>query len=132
MHRRSSGFPYTPYTIPSWLYEVFSRNINDLKLKIFTRPLTTPSTILEEYLTAIQAHDSCNFCLRVHAKKGSTFCAGLERKLAQARDKVHTSADFKVLEGSPPCRWAVIVANPRAQLIQALGLGGPPDSVMLR
>jgi hypothetical protein len=24
MHRRSSGVPYTPYTIPSWLYEVFS------------------------------------------------------------------------------------------------------------
>jgi hypothetical protein len=104
MHSRSSGVPYTPYTIPSWLYEVFSRNINDLKLKMFTRPLTTPSTILEEYLTAIRAHDSCDFCLRVHAKKGSTFCAGLERKLAQARDKVHTSSDFKVLKGSLPCR----------------------------
>ena len=81
---------HTQPNLPSWLYDVFSRNINDLKQKAFTHPLTTPSTIREEYLTAIQAHAACGFCSRVHKTKGSTFCAKLENKLTQARDKVHT------------------------------------------
>jgi hypothetical protein len=81
---------HTQPNLPSWLYDVFSRNIKDLKQKVFTHPLTTPSTIREEYLTAIQAHAACAFCSRVHKTKGSTFCAELENKLAQAQDKVHT------------------------------------------
>ena len=89
MHNKSQRGFNTPCALPSWLYEVFTWNINDLKLKVFTHPLTTPSTIREEYLTAIQAHAGCSFCSRVHKTKGSAFCAELENKLTVARDKVH-------------------------------------------
>jgi hypothetical protein len=53
--------------------------------------LTTSSNIREEYLVAIQTHTDCAFCLRVHATKGSTFCAEIESKLAEARDEVEVS-----------------------------------------
>jgi hypothetical protein len=84
------GGPSTTHPLPSWLYQVLSRNIDDLKLKMFTHPLTTPSSIREEYLAAIQAHTGCHFCPRVCMTNGLTFCAELESKLGQARDKVHT------------------------------------------
>jgi hypothetical protein len=77
-------------TLPNWLCQVLSRINTDLKLQVFTHPLNTPSSIREEYLTAIQTHGNCNFCLLVHAKKGTTFCAELESRLARARDKVNT------------------------------------------
>jgi hypothetical protein len=77
-------------TLPSWLSQVLSRIRTNLKLQVFTHPLNTPSSIREEYLTAIQTHDECNFCLLVHATKGTTFCAELESRLALARDKVNT------------------------------------------
>ena len=76
----------SPSTVlPTWLHKVFSQS-DDL----FTHRLPTPSKIREEYLAAIQTHADCNFCLRVHMAKGSSYCAELESKLVQARDKVHT------------------------------------------
>jgi BTB/POZ domain len=74
-------------SLPSWLCQVLSRSDNDL----FTNSLTTSSNIRGEYLVAIQTHTDCAFCLRVHTTKGSTFCAELESKLAEARDKVQVS-----------------------------------------
>ena len=74
--------------LPAWLYEVFSSE--DLSMQDFTRPLITPSSLHARYLTAIQTND-CDFCLRVHAKKGLFFGAMLESGLKQARDKVRTS-----------------------------------------
>jgi len=74
--------------LPSWLRQLLSRNNNDLKLQAFTQPLVIPSNIRGEYLTALQSHSGCEFCFRVHGMKGSTFCAELESKLAEARDKV--------------------------------------------
>jgi len=75
-----------------------------LKLKVFTHPLTltTPSTIREEYMTAIQAHAACAFCSRVHKTKGSAFCAALENKLAQARDKVELTLVLGIGDVSDP------------------------------
>jgi hypothetical protein len=75
--------------LPAWIYQVLSSQ--DLSMQVFTHPLTTPSSIRARYLKAIQNHDHCNFCLRVHAKKGSDFGAELESRMKQARDKVRTS-----------------------------------------
>jgi hypothetical protein len=75
----------SPLALPLWLCQVLSRSHDDL----FTESLTTSSNIRGEYLAAIQTHTDCNFCLRVHTTNGLTFCADLESKLAEARDKVH-------------------------------------------
>jgi hypothetical protein len=77
--------------LPTWLSQILSRSNQNL----FTHPLTTPARLRAEYLTAIQTHPGCTFCLWVHTTKGSTFCAELESKLAQARDKVYTSSLFR-------------------------------------
>ena len=74
--------------LPTWLNQVFSRNLNELKLLKFTQPLDIRSRIREEYLTALQSHATCCFCLGVHTREGSRFCTELENKLAHARDKV--------------------------------------------
>lgn len=84
----------TTIVLPSWLRQVLSQSSNDLKLQVFTHPLATSSSIRAMYLTALQTHIDCNFCLQVQAKDGLTFCAELERELAQARDKVHTFLSF--------------------------------------
>jgi len=75
--------------LPIWLCEVLS--YEDLESQVFTHPLPTPSGIRARYLTAIQTHDDCFFCLRVHGKKGSSFISQLEKMLKHAREKVHTS-----------------------------------------
>jgi BTB/POZ domain len=75
--------------LPAWLHQVLSSK--DLSMQIFTHPLITPSSIRALYLAAIQTHDDCEDCLRVHAKKGSSFSAELESRLREARDKVRTS-----------------------------------------
>jgi hypothetical protein len=90
MPKRGHWEPPATATLPSWLCQVLSRINTDLKLQVFTHPLNTPSNIREEYLTAIQTHGHCNFCLLVHATKGTTFCVELESRLARARDKVNT------------------------------------------
>jgi hypothetical protein len=58
---------------------------------MFTHALTKPSSLRGEYLTALQGHTGCDFCLRVHAEMGSKFCDELESKLALSLDKVHRS-----------------------------------------
>jgi hypothetical protein len=74
--------------LPKWLKRLLSRNQNDLKTQTFTHSLDIHSRIRQEYITALQTHSSCTFCLGIHLKKGSTFCAELETKLTQGRDKV--------------------------------------------
>ena len=74
--------------LPIWLCQVLS--YEELKSQVFTHPLPTPSGIRGRYLTAIQTHDDCFFCLRMHAKKGSSFASQLERMLKHAREKVNT------------------------------------------
>jgi hypothetical protein len=81
--------PYQPARVlPGWLKFLLSKNQNDLKVQNFTLPLDIHSRIRGEYIAALQNHANCNFCLRVHVRSGSTFCMELEKKLAEARDKV--------------------------------------------
>ena len=82
---------------PKWLTEVLSRNQNDLKLQKFTHSLDIHSKIRQECHTALQNHVSCNFCTGAHIKNGPTFYTELEKKLAQALDKVTYSLTFQKL-----------------------------------
>jgi hypothetical protein len=115
--------------LPVWLNELLSRYQNDLKLKKFTYSLDIHSRIRGEYFTALQNHRKCNFCLSVHMMNGSTFCAELENKFAQACNKVRHS--FYILNAVPLTethvftspRYAVIVAQTLVQLISVLGNG---------
>jgi hypothetical protein len=75
--------------LPRWLNEVLTRNRKDLILQLFTYPLDIHKRIRQEYSTALQSHEDCNFCSRTHIRHGSTFCAELENKLAQALHKVN-------------------------------------------
>jgi hypothetical protein len=79
---------------PKWLNQFLTRTQNDLRLQKFTRPLDIPSRIRREYVAALQNHGACEFCLVVYTKDSSTFCSGLENKLAQARNKVPHSLYF--------------------------------------
>ena len=74
--------------LPKWLSHLLSRIQNDLKLKNFTLSFDIHSRIRQDYFKALQSHANCILCLGVHMMNGSTFCAELEDKLAQARDKV--------------------------------------------
>ncbi len=74
--------------LPLWLQELLTRCRNDLKLQVYTHPLDIHSRIREEYVKALQTHLDCKFCVAVHVKNGFAYCAELETKLVQARDKV--------------------------------------------
>jgi len=95
MPPRSSREPSPTAVLPNWLRQVLLQSGNDLKLQVFTHPLPTPSSIGAVYLTALQKHAHCNFCLQVHAMKGLTFYAEFEGELTRARDKVHTFFSFQ-------------------------------------
>ena len=73
---------------PRWLNQFLSQMQSDLRLQKFTCPLDILSRICREYIKALQNHAPCNFCLMVHLRTGSKFCAKLKDALAQARDKV--------------------------------------------
>jgi hypothetical protein len=77
-----------PPVLPNWLTQLLSLSQNDLKLQMFNNPLDLHSRIRGEYLKALQTNLNCQSCLMVHATEGSTFCAELENKLTEARDKV--------------------------------------------
>ena len=76
--------------LPRWLTHLFQNQV-DLEIQTFTLPLDIHLRIRQEYLMALQKHTDCLFCLGVHVRNGVTFCAELEKKLAQARDKVQLS-----------------------------------------
>ena len=80
--------------LPTWLNQLLILNQNNLKYQMFAFPLNIHSIICQEYFTALRNHATCNFCMGVHTRNGSTFCAVLENKLAQARDKVIYSLYF--------------------------------------
>jgi BTB/POZ domain len=52
--------------------------------------------IRQEYIMALFNHGTCGKCVAVQIENGSTFCAELESKLAQTRDKVTHSFYFQV------------------------------------
>ena len=101
---------------PGWLCKLLSQNKTDLRLRAFTHPLAIPSKIRGEYVTALLAHASCISCSRVHIEKGFAYCAELENKLTQARDKVSHSFDLSDTMRFIPRRCAVIAAQTLIQL----------------
>jgi len=74
--------------LPEWLSQLLSLSRNNLNLQKFTEPLDLHSRIRGEYLKALHTHLHCNFCMKVHAEEGLTFCVELENKLAWAGNKV--------------------------------------------
>ena len=86
--------PRDPYyrpnrALPGWLTQTLSQNrVNLYHVHKFTPRLDIHSRFRLEYLTALQNHTNCRFCSEVHIRNGLTFCAELENKLEQARDKV--------------------------------------------
>ena len=98
--------------LPGWLCRLLSLNQIALKRQNFTQPLDIHSRIRGEYFTALQNHKlgKCYFCLGVHMKSGSTFCAELENKLAEARDKVNCSVYISSNTRFTSRRYAVIAA----------------------
>ena len=74
--------------LPRWLIQFLSTKQNELSLQKFTDPLDLYSRIRGEFFTALQNHGNCYFCLGVHIRNSSTFCAELENKMVEARDKV--------------------------------------------
>lgn len=91
----SSKQPQKPSAVfAQWLRDMFSQQITILQ-DTLTSHLLKPSSIREAYFSALFTHitsRNCNPCLKVHALKGETFCRELERKLAQALDKVSASS----------------------------------------
>ena len=74
--------------LPRWLTKFLMTKQTELILQEFTNPLDLHSRIRGEYFTALQNHGKCYFCLGVHIRNSSTFCAELENKMMEARDKV--------------------------------------------
>ena len=101
--------PSGDWFLPKWLKQLLSRNQKDIKLQKFTRPLDIHSRIRQEYFTALQSHSNCSFCSGTHIRHGSSFCAELENKLAQTRDKVIGPLYLSGTTIFTSCRYAVIV-----------------------
>jgi hypothetical protein len=85
----------TKPVLPRWLCDLFTRNKDNMQELAY--PLIKPSSIREEYLTALQTHTDCHFCLRIHATEGPKFCTELENKLVEAQNKV-SSPSFLILK----------------------------------
>jgi BTB/POZ domain len=87
--RRGSPPPqlHVEDTLPRWLSEFFSRKKDEMR--VFTQPISDPSSIREGYLEALKTHTGCYFCLRVHATEGQKYLEELENRLSQARNKVN-------------------------------------------
>lgn len=93
-HLPSFGFQLSnvkdKQTLPQWLCEVFTEQIQELK-EHFTHAIIKPSSIREKYLAALMGHspnlNDCPSCLMVHAHSGEKYCAGLEQKLTHARNQ---------------------------------------------
>jgi hypothetical protein len=98
--------------LPGWLCRLLSLNQIALKRQNFTQPLDIHSRIRGEYITALQNHNlgKCYFCLGVHMKSGSIFCAELENKLAEGRDKVTCSVYFSSNTRFTSRRYTVIAS----------------------
>jgi hypothetical protein len=67
---------------------LLSRTRNDLKFQMFTHSVDIHSRMRQEHITTFQKQVTCNYCFGTHLGNGPVFCTELEKKLAQAQDKV--------------------------------------------
>jgi len=90
---RSTLYPIDECTLPSWLHNLFTQQVQELK-QHFTNSLIKPSSIREKYLAALRKHSpvqsDCTTCMVVHTHDGERYCVELEQKLTRARNKVST------------------------------------------
>ncbi|KAH9014705.1 hypothetical protein EDB85DRAFT_857867 [Lactarius pseudohatsudake] len=94
-----------PFALPNntrdpptvWLRDFFSDKSVELQ-NGFPLAISSPPTVLAEYLEALKSHDCCDSCFRVHVREGETFCRGLEDQLAQTLDEVNTSFLFWIVK----------------------------------
>jgi hypothetical protein len=91
----SWGTPQNLNVPTTWLHTFFTSKSIELK-SAFTHAISSPSNILEEYLTALKNHtqSSCYTCLRVHID-GQTLYRELEDELVQALNKVNARLAFR-------------------------------------
>ena len=101
--------PRKKHVPPTWLTELFSRNLNNLKLQNITRPLDIHSRISQECITALKKHAAYNVCLRTHLRTYSTFYDGLETEFIRARDEVTHSLYFSIHTRFTSYRYALAV-----------------------
>jgi hypothetical protein len=97
--RRSTPTEPAVRVLPLWLQKLLLGSQDDLKLQVYTHSLDIHSRIREEYTKALQSHRDCKFCMAVHVKKGFAYCARLEKKLEQARNKVSLPFYFSRYHG---------------------------------
>jgi hypothetical protein len=89
--------------LPRWLNLFLSRNLDDLKLHKFTKPLNIELKLWgEEYCDAFRSHDNCNFCLRIRAIICLEYRLRFMQMLKQAREKVLHSLNFSTAASSSP------------------------------
>jgi hypothetical protein len=97
--------------LPKWLNKFFSRSQADLKLHKFTEPPVILIDTFSKYFEAVKTHTNCNFCLRVQATDGLTYCAVLKEGLKQVLDKVTHFFDVSTsFTNFTSCRYAVTPA----------------------
>jgi hypothetical protein len=72
------------------------RTQNDLKLQMFNHSLDIYPRMHQEYIAVFPNQAICGFCHVEHSGSGSTFCAVLEKKLAEVRNKVANSLSSQV------------------------------------
>ena len=90
-----SGQMGGPQSVPTrWQYDFFTSQAVELG-DGFTREISSPLYIIEEYIAALKnhTHSSCSTCVRVHVEV-HTFCKELEDELGQALNEVNTPFYF--------------------------------------
>ena len=89
-----SNKPSTPQGVPpTWLRDFFTSKSVELK-RNFTHAITSPSNMLEDYLSALKNHtQSCQTCVRVHLD-GQSLYRELEDDLTQTLNEVNTPILF--------------------------------------
>ncbi|KAF8484061.1 hypothetical protein DFH94DRAFT_646313 [Russula ochroleuca] len=71
---------------PSWLTNLFQKHLSDSR-EAFSKPLFTPQSIRDLYLSALKAHidsNNCFPCTRAHSLEGEKFCKELTDRLTVA------------------------------------------------
>jgi hypothetical protein len=85
---------------PSSRHSVISQSLswtlNELQLQMFNHSLDIYPTMHQEYVAAFENQKVCGFCFAKHFRSGTTFCAELEKKLAEVRNMVTVFPTFRV------------------------------------